>query len=575
MRKLFGKSPTRHPGANSGVSGSNPPPQQISSLDDDPTSGFIGREIPIIGQPFCLQSIIAEGAFGYVFRASCGPQQEVAVKRVAVQDRNGMDQVEREISILQTVSGHKNIAGIIGVQKYKLRNGGVEIFIGMELCDGGNLVDMMNKRYDTGRFNEHEVLHIFGDICEAVAHMHFKTPAVIHRDLKVENVLFQSGGIFKLCDFGSATTNAFQPMKSNIQLEQEDINSNTTLQYRAPEIVDLYLDYYVDEKIDIWALGCLLYKLCYYETPFGDNTRLMMDARVNIPSNSKYSRALNELILFMLNPNPDQRPGIYDVASRAFGMRSMPCPFPNVQRPPRPVKQLAAPKAQVASSRPKSPVLNFQVTENCTPEYEKAVEEYKRTGNARRERPKPKKISGTGHTVDAFAPRACASMPASNPSQNSSSGQARPSEASFWEDKSTNQFPPRQPDNNAKTSTSGAGTFGFDDDFGKLKIQSSANDNNWETSSVTSNQSNQSAVSSQASHGVGQNLSAGNLSSSQRVFSSSYGSLPSPSVRSKHDSKFNTIQGSRSRDKSGDTLDSPGARRRTPSYQGPNLNYTM
>jgi AP2-associated kinase len=46
-----------------------------------------------------------------------------------------------------------------------------------------------------------------------------------------------------------------------------DINTHTTIQYRAPEMVDVYQRRVIDEKSDIWALGVLLYKLCYYTTP--------------------------------------------------------------------------------------------------------------------------------------------------------------------------------------------------------------------------------------------------------------------------------------------------------------------
>lgn len=51
---------------------------------------------------------------------------------------------------------------------------------------------------------------------------------------------------------------------NDIRNMEEEIAKLTTLQYRAPEMCDLYQKRGLDEKVDIWALGVLLYKLCYY-----------------------------------------------------------------------------------------------------------------------------------------------------------------------------------------------------------------------------------------------------------------------------------------------------------------------
>ncbi|KAJ3361831.1 Ark1/Prk1 protein kinase Ppk29, partial [Kappamyces sp. JEL0680] len=75
-------------------------------------------------------------------------------------------------------------------------------------------------------------------------------------------------GRFKLCDFGSCTT-VITPADSFLAIQEirkleDEIAKFTTLQYRAPEMCDLYSKRGLNEKVDIWALGVLLYKLCYY-----------------------------------------------------------------------------------------------------------------------------------------------------------------------------------------------------------------------------------------------------------------------------------------------------------------------
>jgi AP2-associated kinase len=104
---------------------------------------------------------------------------------------------------------------------------------------------------------------------QGVACMHYLKPPLLHRDLKVENVLLASSGGYKVCDFGSCSAVKPAPQTAEeCKLLEEDIGTHTTLQYRSPEMVDVFRRLPIDEKSDIWALGVLLYKLCYYTTPF-------------------------------------------------------------------------------------------------------------------------------------------------------------------------------------------------------------------------------------------------------------------------------------------------------------------
>jgi AP2-associated kinase len=66
----------------------------------------------------------------------------------------------------------------------QLPDGSYEVFILMEFCAGGGIIDMMNRRLRE-RLTEAEILQIFVDVCEAVAAMHNLKPALLHRDLKV------------------------------------------------------------------------------------------------------------------------------------------------------------------------------------------------------------------------------------------------------------------------------------------------------------------------------------------------------------------------------------------------------
>ena len=231
---------------------------------------------------------------------------------------------------------HKNIIEFIDSSVQSLGGGAAEILICMEYCPG-QLIDIMNRRADS-RFTENEVLQIFNDVSEAVAYLHYLQPPVIHRDIKVENVLFSGKSRqFKLCDFGSCTKKSYPYGHHYAQAEvdtiEDEIDKRTTLQYRAPEMCDLYRRWGLNEKSDIWALGVLLYKLCYYKTPFEDSKMAILNGRFDIPSRPEYSSDLKQFIKNMLSGNPRDRPNIYRVVETCCIMRQKPCPISNIYPP--------------------------------------------------------------------------------------------------------------------------------------------------------------------------------------------------------------------------------------------------
>ena len=145
--------------------------------------------------------------------------------------------------------------------------------------------------------------------------MHYLNPPLLHRDLKVENVLINestSGKRYKVCDFGSAA----HPRKAGKTAEEcrqilDDVMRHTTQQYRSPEMVDPHLGQDIDEKSDIWALGVFLYKLCYFTTPFEEQGQLaILNASFKYPAHPAYSDRMKKLIgksiphYFGTCPNP-------------------------------------------------------------------------------------------------------------------------------------------------------------------------------------------------------------------------------------------------------------------------------
>ncbi len=268
-----------------------------------------GTKIQVGSHRVVIQKYLSEGGFAHVYLvkmpAAVNGTDLAVLKRVAVPDKEALRAMRTEVETMKRLKGHRAIVTYMDSHASELRGGGYEVFLLMEYCNGGGLIDFMNTRLQH-RLTEPEILNIFSDVAEGVACMHYLKPPLLHRDLKVENVLITatttSGGStarkFKLCDFGSAAPPKPAPVSVvECRLMEEDVQKHTTLQYRSPEMVDVYRKQPIDEKSDIWALGVLLYKLCYYTTPFEDQGQLaILNASYRFPSYPAFSDRLKKLI---------------------------------------------------------------------------------------------------------------------------------------------------------------------------------------------------------------------------------------------------------------------------------------
>ncbi|KAG8775637.1 hypothetical protein FRC12_001352 [Ceratobasidium sp. 428] len=310
-----------------------------------------GQTIKLSQYTVTVERYLSQGGFAHVYLVRT-PQPVMGttmhvLKRMAVADVATLAEVKKEVDIMRLLRGHPNIVHLLDSASRPLANGQHEVYILMEFCQGGGIIDMMNRRLRE-RLTEKDILQIFVDVCEAVACMHALQPALLHRDLKVENILQASDTSFKLCDFGSAAPSRPKPPSTmeEIKMLEADLNRSTTLQYRAPEMVDVYLRRPIDEKSDVWALGVLLYKLCYYTTPFEAHGPLaILHVQYTIPGYPVYSKEMNALIGAMLRELGVQRPSVFEVLNVVHRMRGTKSAFHYGPRP-----QQSLPSPQVASS---------------------------------------------------------------------------------------------------------------------------------------------------------------------------------------------------------------------------------
>uniref|UniRef100_A0A4W6EMA0 Cyclin-G-associated kinase n=1 Tax=Lates calcarifer TaxID=8187 RepID=A0A4W6EMA0_LATCA len=206
------------------------------------------------------------------------------------------------------------------ISKEESDTGQAEFLILTELCKG-QLVDFIKRVEQRAPLSCDTVLKIFYQSCRAVQHMHKQKPPIIHRDLKIENLLISNQGTIKLCDFGSATTVSHYPDYSwsaqKRSMVEDEITRNTTPAYRTPEMIDLYSNFPINEKQDIWALGCILYLLCFKQHPFEEGAKLqIVNGKYSIPQNDVKYTVYHDLIRSMLKVNPEERLSITELVNQ-------------------------------------------------------------------------------------------------------------------------------------------------------------------------------------------------------------------------------------------------------------------
>ena len=318
-----------------------------------PAGTFLpGTKVQVGSHRVVIDRYLSEGGFAHVYVVTLPKpidgNDKAVLKRVAVPDKDHLANMRNEVETMKRLRGHKQIVKYFDSHASSLKNGGYEVFLLMEWCNGGGLIDFMNTRLQN-RLTEPEIVKIFTDVAEGVACMHYLKPPLMHRDLKVENILISTDSkskTFKLCDFGStAVARPAATSAAEGRLIEDDVQRHTTLQYRSPEMIDVYRKQPIDEKSDIWALGCFLYKLCYYTTPFEEGGQMaILNARFKYPGYPRFSDELKLLIASMLQENPAKRPSIYDLLIKATKMDGRPLSL----------RDIYTSRSQSADSRPQS-----------------------------------------------------------------------------------------------------------------------------------------------------------------------------------------------------------------------------
>ncbi|XP_059282246.1 CDPK-related protein kinase-like isoform X2 [Lycium ferocissimum] len=223
----------------------------------DKSFGFLKN----FGNKYEVGEEIGRGHFGYTCKAyfKKGAQlkgQELAVKvipKAKMTTAIAIEDVRREVKILRALTGHDNL-----VKFYDAYEDHENVYIVMELCEGGELLDRILSR--GGKYTENDAKAVLIQILKVVAFCHLQ--GVVHRDLKPENFLFMSkdeNAQLKAIDFGL----------SDFVKPDERLNDIVgSAYYVAPEV--LHRSY--STEADVWSIGVIAYILLCGSRPFWART---------------------------------------------------------------------------------------------------------------------------------------------------------------------------------------------------------------------------------------------------------------------------------------------------------------
>ncbi|VDL96835.1 unnamed protein product [Schistocephalus solidus] len=214
---------------------------------------------PLRSDKYRLLSRLGDGGFCEVFRAKdLVNNRLVAIKTKPTYQKYSAKDVERKIkklmyreAAIMRALDHPNL-----IKLYELVEDSEQIFLAMQLAEGGELFDRIIKR---GKFTEKDAANVMSQVIRAVKYMHDR--GYVHRDIKPENILFDSesdDSKLLITDFGLSR-----------ELEQKMLTNCGTVDYSAPELLKSKLTKAgYGPEVDNWSIGVVCYILLCGYPPF-------------------------------------------------------------------------------------------------------------------------------------------------------------------------------------------------------------------------------------------------------------------------------------------------------------------
>ena len=244
---------------------------------------------------FRLLKLQGDGAFSQVYSAvNLLINHPVAIKKIPRQSkRDAIEHFQNEINIIEKLS-HPYL-----LHSFQTFEDDKNFYHVTELADGGSLFTYVNNK---GALSENEARFIFYQLVSVIEYLHLQK-SIVHRDLKLENILLDRDKRIRLIDFGFSK-----------EFTQEKMNEMVgSPAYVAPEIA---LGKSYNSKVDVWSLGVILYAITVGKLPFNGTSMEMQLKRIVLVNPffpPQLSSNLIDLLKKLLQKDPNSRIKIDDI----------------------------------------------------------------------------------------------------------------------------------------------------------------------------------------------------------------------------------------------------------------------
>ncbi|XP_056105836.1 myosin-IIIa isoform X2 [Rhinichthys klamathensis goyatoka] len=260
---------------------------------------------------------IGKGTYGKVYKVLNRVNGSKAAVKILDPIHDIDEEIEAEYNILKALSDHPNVVKFFGMFYRKDVKNGDQLWLVLELCNGGSVTDLakgMLKRGD--RVEEPIIAYILHEAIMGLQHLHINK--TIHRDVKGNNILLTTEGGVKLVDFGVSA-----------QLTNTRLRRNTSVGtpfWMAPEVIacEQQLDSTYDERCDVWSLGITAIELGDGDPPLAELHP--MRALFKIPRNPPptlhqpelWSNDFKDFVCKCLIKDFELRPNVFDLLQHVF-----------------------------------------------------------------------------------------------------------------------------------------------------------------------------------------------------------------------------------------------------------------
>eukprot|EP00058_Branchiostoma_floridae_P004288 XP_002589776.1 hypothetical protein BRAFLDRAFT_90449 [Branchiostoma floridae] len=284
---------------------------------------------------YLIGRTLGEGSFAKVregLHAVTGEKVAIKVidKKTAREDAYISRNLRREGRLMQLLR-HPNIVQLLEILETEN-----SYYLVLELCEGGDLMEHICKKH---RLEEAEARRYLRQVVSAVQHLH--DAGIIHRDLKVENLLLDENMNVKLIDFGLSNSFRSPGGGEGSTAAEFCVTQCGSPAYAAPELLG-HKRY--GPKVDVWSIGVNLYAMLTGNLPFTVDPfnikalhRKMLTGEMN-PLPGGLSLGCRELLRLLLTADPDRRPSLKQVCRNRWlneghkGILPV-MPFPNRVNP--------------------------------------------------------------------------------------------------------------------------------------------------------------------------------------------------------------------------------------------------